>query len=64
MNKIAKGLGAERRGNVTPTGGYFGALQVLADVEAQFGSAVGRHVDSAGASSSSPEPTRYMRRMS
>ena len=36
MNKIAKGLGAERRGKVAATGGYFGAMQLLADVEAQF----------------------------
>ena len=36
MDKIAKGLGAERRGKVAATGGYFGAIQLLADVEAQF----------------------------
>ena len=36
MDKIAKGLGAERRGKVAATGGYFGAMQLLADVEAQF----------------------------
>jgi hypothetical protein len=36
MEKIAKGLGAERRGKVAATGGYFGAMQLLADVEAQF----------------------------
>ena len=36
MDKIAKGLGAERRGNVAATGGYFGAMQLLAEVEAQF----------------------------
>jgi hypothetical protein len=36
MDKIAKGLGAERRGKVSATGGYFGALQLLADVEARF----------------------------
>src|SRR5207253_5229290 len=36
MDKIAKGLGAERRGKVTGTGGYFGALQLLADIEARF----------------------------
>ena len=36
MNKIAKGLGAERRGKVAGKGGYFGAMQVLADVEARF----------------------------
>jgi len=36
MDKIAKGLGAERRGKVTASGGYFGAMQLLADVEARF----------------------------
>jgi hypothetical protein len=34
--KIAKGLRAQRRGAVLASGGYFGALQVLADVEARF----------------------------
>jgi hypothetical protein len=36
MNKIAEGLGAERRGRVSAKGGYFGALQLLADIEARF----------------------------
>ena len=36
MDKIAKRLGAERRGKVSATGGYFGAMQLLADVEAKF----------------------------
>lgn len=36
MDKIAKGLGANRRGRVTATGGYFGAMQLLVDVEARF----------------------------
>ena len=36
MNKIARGLGAERRGKVSATGGYFGAMQLLADIEARF----------------------------
>jgi hypothetical protein len=36
MDKIAKGLGAERIGKVTATGGYFGAMQLLADIEARF----------------------------
>ena len=36
MDKIAKGLGARRRGKVTATAGYFGAAQLLADVEARF----------------------------
>ncbi len=36
MDKIARGLGAERRGKVSATSGYFGARQLLADVEAKF----------------------------
>ena len=36
MDKIAKGLGAERRGKVSAKGGYFGSIQLLADVEAKF----------------------------
>jgi hypothetical protein len=36
MDKIAKGLGAERHGKVAATGGYFGAMQLLADIEARF----------------------------
>ena len=36
MEKIARGLGAERKGKVANSGGYFGALQVLAGVEARF----------------------------
>jgi hypothetical protein len=32
MNKIAKGLGAQRRGKVATSEGYFGAMQLLADV--------------------------------
>jgi hypothetical protein len=36
MNKIARSLGAERRGKVAASGGYFGAMQLLADVEARF----------------------------
>ena len=36
MDKIARRLGAERRGKVSAKGGYFGAMQLLADVEARF----------------------------
>ena len=36
MDKIARGLGAERRGKITASGGYFGAMQLLADIEARF----------------------------
>jgi hypothetical protein len=41
MNKIAKGLGAERRGKVSASSGYFGALQLLAEIEARFHVPVG-----------------------
>src|SRR3989441_2745471 len=36
MDKIAAARGAKRRGKVSATGGYFGALQLLADIEARF----------------------------
>jgi hypothetical protein len=36
IDKIAKALAAGRRGTVRATGGYFGAMQLLADVEARF----------------------------
>jgi hypothetical protein len=36
MERIAKELGAERRGKVSARGGYFGALQLAADVTARF----------------------------
>ena len=36
MNKIARGLGAQRSGKISAPGGYFGAMQVLADVQARF----------------------------
>ncbi len=36
MDKIAKGLGAERRGKTAASGGYFGAMQLLADIAARF----------------------------
>jgi hypothetical protein len=41
MQKVAKGLGAERAGRISAKGGYFGAMQVLADVEATFRVPVG-----------------------
>ena len=34
--RIAKALGAERRGTVSARGGYFGALQLAAEVAARF----------------------------
>ena len=36
MDKIARGLGAEHRGKITVSGGYFGAIQLVADIEARF----------------------------
>ncbi|MBV9122070.1 MAG: hypothetical protein JO112_01760 [Planctomycetes bacterium] len=36
MDRIAKELGAERCGKVSPRGGYFGALQLAAEVAARF----------------------------
>ena len=36
LEKIAKSLGAQLRGKVAATGGYFGAMQLLADIEARF----------------------------
>jgi hypothetical protein len=36
MNRIARGLRAERRGKVSASGGYFSAMQLLADIDARF----------------------------
>jgi len=36
MDRIAQGLGAKRGGKVTARGGYYGALQLVADVETRF----------------------------
>ena len=36
MDRIAKDLGADRRGKVSARGGYFGALQLAAEVAARF----------------------------
>ena len=36
MERIATELGAERRGKVSPRGGYFGALQLVAEITARF----------------------------
>ena len=36
LDKIARGLGAERGGEVRATGGYFGAVQLAAEVSARF----------------------------
>ncbi len=36
MDRIAQGLGAERRGKVSSRGGYFGALQLATEVATRF----------------------------
>lgn len=36
MAKIAKGLRAQRRAKVRSSGGYFGAMQLLSDIEARL----------------------------
>ena len=36
IDKIAKDLAAERRWKAAATGGYFGPMQLLADIEARF----------------------------
>src|SRR5476651_2101486 len=36
MERIAKALRAERRGKISAHGGYFGALQLAAEVAARF----------------------------
>jgi hypothetical protein len=36
MERIARGLGAERRGKVSSRAGYFGALQLAAEVASRF----------------------------
>ena len=36
LERIAKDLGAERAGKVAPRGGYFGALQLAAEITARF----------------------------
>jgi|tagenome__1003787_1003787.scaffolds.fasta_scaffold16390430_1 hypothetical protein len=36
MDKIARGLGAVRQGKRRASGGYFGAMQLLGDIEERF----------------------------
>ena len=36
MDRIAKELGAERKGKVAASGGYFGAMHLVADIEARL----------------------------
>lgn len=47
MDNIAAALGAERRGTVSAAGGYFGAVQLAADIAARFRAPVrgGRSTD-------------------
>lgn len=51
MDRIAKALNAEPRGQVRAGGGYFGALQLVADVQARFKAPAG------GGRSTDPEWT-------
>ncbi|MBX3203334.1 MAG: hypothetical protein KF850_26460 [Labilithrix sp.] len=51
MDKIATTLGAERRGKAEAGGGYFGAMQLIAQVEARF------RAPSGGGRSTDPEWT-------
>lgn len=41
FNRIARGLGAKRRGTVEAQGGYFGALELAADIGRQLRTPVG-----------------------
>ena len=36
MDKIARGLGAKRLGPIQAGGGYFGAMQLMAEIQGQF----------------------------
>jgi hypothetical protein len=36
LERIAKALGAERRGHVRAASGHFGAMQVVAEIQARF----------------------------
>lgn len=36
ISRIAKGLGAERRGKVQVSAGYFGGMQLVAEIQARF----------------------------
>jgi len=53
MDKIARGLGAERRGKVTASGGYFGALQDAPGIARQ-GAATAPRDDAGGICRSLP----------
>lgn len=60
MDKIAAALGAERKGKVSVTAGYFGAMQLRADIEARFRvpAGGGRPTDRAAAPSARPSNSR------
>jgi hypothetical protein len=49
MDRIATGLGAKRRGKVDAGDGYFGAMQLVAEVQARF------RVPSSGGRATNPE---------
>jgi hypothetical protein len=51
MDMIAEALGAERKGQVRSTGGWFGAAQLVADVQTRFRTPAG------GGRSTDPEWT-------
>jgi hypothetical protein len=41
MDKIARGLRADRKGKVSAGGGYFGAMRLLADIDTRLRVPVG-----------------------
>ena len=45
MDKIARGLGAQRRGKVAASGGYFGAMQLLGEARFRVPPGGGRPTD-------------------
>ena len=53
-NEIARGLGAKRIGKVAAGGGYFGAIQLLEDIEARF------RVPAGGARPTNPHWTKRL----
>src|SRR5579883_1673546 len=57
MDKIAKALGAERKGKVASKGGYFGALQLLAEIEDRF------KVPQTGGRATDPRAPRTLERL-
>ncbi len=47
MDKIARTLGAERRGKVESGAGYFGAMQIVAEIQARLALLLERATDQA-----------------